>query len=78
MIPGVRWRFPGGDVVEITHYEGCYEPPEAWVALHLKGSGTAAKERFESEIPVHRRIYPDGAVTDHLKKGGGRASEASR
>ncbi len=69
MIPGVRWKFPSGDVVEITHYEGCYGTPEEWVVLHLKREGTATKERFESEIPVHRHIYPDGTVKDDLKKG---------
>lgn len=61
---GIRYTFPCGTIVEMTYFQGCVGTPEAWVKSHMSRPGKAKKERFESDVPLHRRTEPDGTVTD--------------
>lgn len=64
MIIGVRYIFPEGLIVEFTYFYGCVGNPERWAANHIRSKGTATVERFESDVPVHRRTEPDGTIKD--------------
>ncbi len=64
MIVGVRYRFPEGLMVEFTYFHGCVPNPERWATNHIRSKGTATVERFESDVPVHRRTESDGTIID--------------
>lgn len=68
MIVGVRYSCPGHGAWEFTYFERCVGTPEEWAAAHVRQSrADNIIERFESEVPVNRRILPDGTVIEGAK-----------
>ncbi len=68
MIVGVRYSCPGFGASEFTYFQGCVGTPEVWAAAHVAHSQPDnVIERFESEVPVNRRIWPDGTVTERTR-----------
>jgi len=66
-VVGVRYKFPDGLIVELTYHEGCSGTPDEWAAAHERQAnrgGRATVERFETETPVSRRIWPNGKVEE--------------
>ena len=67
---GVRYAFPAGLIVEFTYPEDSPMPPDEWVQAHKREGKRAIVSEFESPVPVHRTIYPDGTVIDEYAKSG--------